>query len=53
MAMIPQLIESLIKMQNEENYKPIRKKTHTDKKFITLNHHNKSTQKIAKSLRKL
>ena len=39
-------------MQNEENCKPIRKK-HTNKTFITLTHHNKSTQKIAKSIKKL
>ena len=39
-------------MQNEENCKPIRKK-HTDKKTITLTHHNKSTQKIAKTIKKL
>ena len=31
----------------------ILKETHTDKKFITLTHHNKSTEKIAKSLKKL
>ena len=34
-------IESLIKMQNEKNYKPIRKK-HTDKK----NHNTNASQQI-------
>ena len=29
------------------------KETHTDKKCITLTHHNKSTQKIAKTIKKL
>ena len=43
-------------MQNEETCKPTRKKltqTKHFKKFITLTHHNKSTQKIAKIIKKL
>ena len=40
-------------MQKEENYKTIIKKLTQTKKFMTLTHHNKSTQKIAKTIKKL
>ena len=46
-----QLIESLIKNAKRRKLQPNKKETHTDKKFITLTHHNKSTQKIAKSFK--
>ena len=41
----PQLIESLIKNAKWRKLQNNNKETHTDKKFITLTHHNKSTQK--------
>jgi hypothetical protein len=40
-------------MQNEKKLQTNKKETYTDKKFITLTHHNKPTQKIAKCFNKL
>ena len=42
----PQLIESLIKNAKRRKLQTNKKETHTDKKFIILTHHNKSTQNI-------
>ena len=49
----PQLIESLVKNAKRRKLQNNNKETHTDKTFITLTHHNKSTQKIAKTIKKL
>ena len=47
-----QLIESLIKNAKRRKLQNNNKETRTDKKSITLTHHNKSTQKMAKTIKK-